>query len=116
MSDCPVRTMKSQAQPPDDGKLRALLREARPAPALPPRFQESVWRRIERAEAPSQTAWSGDWLDRAAAWLLQPRLALAGLTAMLLAGVLIGLLQGGSLANDLAKQQYLAAVSPPTAR
>ena len=35
--------------------------------------------------------------------------------AMLLVGFSIGALQSGSLANDMAKQQYLAAVSPRTA-
>jgi hypothetical protein len=35
---------------------------------------------------------------------------------MLLLGISIGVVQGGSLAHDLAKQQYLAAVSPLTTR
>jgi hypothetical protein len=108
--------MKIQTQPSDDGRLRALLRESRPAPPLPPRFQESVWHRIEHAQAPSQNVSWAEWLDRAAAWLLRPRLALAGVAAMLLVGISIGVLQGGSLANELAKQQYLAAVSPLTTR
>lgn len=106
--------MTNQMQPSDDGRLRALLRESRPASPLPPRFQESVWHRIERAQAPSETESWAERLDRAAAWLLRPRLALAGAAAMLLVGISIGVVQGGSLANDLAKQQYLAAVSPPT--
>ena len=108
--------MKNQMQPSDDGRLPTLLRESRPAPPLPPRFQESVWRRIERAQAPGENVSWAAWLDRAAAWLLRPRLALAGVAAMLLVGISIGVVQGGSLAHDLAKQQYLAAVSPLTTR
>ena len=108
--------MKNEVQQPDDGKLSALLREARPAPPLPPRFQEAVWRRIERAQAPGESLSLAEWLDRAAAWLLRPRLALAGVAAMLVVGISIGVVQGGSLANDLAKQRYLAAVSPITSQ
>jgi len=108
--------MKNRVQPPDDARLRSLLRQARPSPALPPRFQESVWRRIERAEAPSESVSLADWLDRAAAWLLRPRLALAGVAAMLVVGIFIGVLQGSSLAHDQAKQRYLTAVSPLTSQ
>lgn len=100
----------------DDPDLRALLQEARPAPALPPRFQEDVWRRIERAGAPRATTSPSGWVDQLANWLLRPRLALAGVTVMLLAGFIIGFVQAGSLANEQAKQQYLAAVSPTATR
>jgi hypothetical protein len=106
--------MKHQAQLPEDARLRSLLRESRPAPPLPPRFQESVWHRIERAQGPDASVSWAEWLDRAAAWVVRPRLALAGAAAMLLVGISIGVVQGGILAHDLAKQQYLAAVSPPT--
>ena len=105
-------TMKNQVQPPDDGRLQALLRESRPAPPLPPRFQESVWRRIERAQAPAETVSLAEWLDRAVAWVFRPRLALAAAAAMLLVGIAIGITQAGSLANERAKRQYIAAVSP----
>jgi hypothetical protein len=107
--------MKNQIQP-DDGRLRALVRESRPSPDLPPGFQNAVWRRIERAGAREESLSLAEWLDRAVARVLQPRLALAGVTALLLVGVAIGALQGSRLANDLAKQQYLAAVSPLTTR
>ena len=99
---------------PNDERLRTLLRDSRPGPPLPPRFQEAVWRRIERAEAPSEAPHLAEWLDHAAAWLLRPRLALAGVAAVLLVGISLGLLQGTHLADERAKQQYLAAVSPLT--
>ena len=104
-------TMHDQL-PPSDESLRVLLRAARPAPPLPPRFQEAVWRRLEHAQATRETGTWAEWLDRVVAWLLHPRLALAGVTAMLLVGLAIGLAQGGGLANEMAKQQYLSAVSP----
>src|ERR1039458_6390728 len=60
--------MKMNSQTPDDAKLRALLRESRLAPELPPGFQDAVWRRLERAEAPA-----ANWLDAPAAWFLPAR-------------------------------------------
>jgi hypothetical protein len=66
-----MKTNKSN----DDGALRALLQEWKPQPPLPPRFQERVWRRIERAEttpAPSVSLaailanWIGTLLPRPA--------------------------------------------------
>lgn len=104
--------MKNQTQMPEDARLSTLLRESLPSPDLPPGFQNAVWRRIESAQAPATALSLAGWLDRVAAWLLQPRLALAGAVTMLLVGISIGVLQAGSLADDLARQQYLAAVSP----
>jgi hypothetical protein len=111
-----MTAMKTQLPEPDDARLRDLLRASHPAPDLPPGFQNAVWRRLERAEKPGETESVAEWLDRAAAWLLRPRLALVGVAAMLLVGISIGVLQGTSLANDIARQQYLAAVSPLTTR
>jgi len=101
--------MKTLPLEPNDARLCDLLRASRPAPDLPPGFQNAVWRRLERAETPGETM-------SVAAWLLRPRLALAGVAVMLLVGISIGVLQGNSLANDIARQQYLAAVSPLTTR
>ena len=103
--------MKTNSQTPDDAQLRALLRESRPAPELPPGFQNAVWRRIERAEAPA-----ADWLDALASWFLRPRRAFVTAAAMLLLGLSLGIAQGASRANDLARARYLDSVSPPTLR
>ena len=103
--------MKTNSQPPDDGKLRALLRESRLAPELPPGFQDAVWRRIERAEAPA-----ADWLDALASWFLRPRRALAMAAVVLLVGLSLGIAQGAAHANDLAKARYLDSISPPALR
>ena len=98
---------------PSAEPLRALLRAARPDPSLPPRFQEAVWRRIASAASPPRGAGAvSAWLDRAAACLWRPRLALTGLAVLLVVGTSIGVLQGTALADELAKQRYLTSVSP----
>jgi hypothetical protein len=108
--------MITDKQMPDDAKLRALLRESRSAPDLPPGFQDAVWLRIERAERPGASLVGADWLNRVAAWFLRPNRALAAAAAMLLLGVSLGIAQGASQANDLARQRYLDSVSPPALR
>ncbi|MDE3067542.1 MAG: hypothetical protein KGJ60_08320 [Verrucomicrobiota bacterium] len=94
---------------PDDTQLSALLRQGRVSPALPPRFQENVWRRIEEAEAPQI---SGSWLDRFASLVLRPRFACATVAALMLAGVLLGARQGAQAARQEAQARYVALVAP----
>ena len=48
--------MNKENSNPDDARLGALLRRSRPSPSLPPRFQESVWRRIEDAAVPVENS------------------------------------------------------------
>lgn len=108
--------MNTNSQMPDDPQLRALLRESRLAPELPPGFQNAVWRRIERAEIPMASPPAADWLNRLTAWLLRPGRALVAATAMVLLGISLGIAQGTSQANDLARQRYLNSVSPPALR
>ena len=108
--------MKTNSQMPDDTKLRALLRESRLAPDLPPAFENAVWRRIERAEKPGPALPAADWLDALAVWFLRPRRAFATAAAMLVLGLSLGIARGAGSANDLAKARYLNSVSPPTLR
>lgn len=97
-----------------DAKLTALLRKSRATPAaLPPRFRENVWRRIEDAEAPARAE---SWLDSLAALILRPRLALAVAAGLLVAGVLAGAMEGWEHARQDARMNYLAAVAPHSAR
>jgi hypothetical protein len=103
--------MNNQTLPPDDLKLRRLLRASQSKPDLPGDFQEAVWRRIERAQASGQKA-SLDWLERLAAWFLRPRFALAGAFTVLFLGAFIGGMQGIHLSREAAQARYLAAVSP----
>ena len=98
---------------PADAPLSALLRPARPAPGLPPRFQENVWRRIQDSEAPATSA---SWLDALAALVLRPRLAMAAAAVMLTAGILAGALDGRQVARHDAEMNYLASVAPASVR
>lgn len=96
-----------------DQNLTTLLRDARPAPDLPPRFQQNVWRRIEDAEAPAK---SESWLDALAALILRPRFALAAAAVLLLAGASVGTLEGRQFAARDAQMNYLASVAPHAIR
>ena len=96
---------------PDEAKLGSLLRESRLAPPLPPRFEEKVWRRIADAES-GKSADAPTWLDALAALLLRPRLALAAVAVLVIAGALSGAREGNQLARLDAQVRYLAAVAP----
>jgi hypothetical protein len=108
--------MKHQQEPSNDAGLRELLQHSRPAPSLPPRFQESVWRRIGDAQSRNQRASLSRWLDHTANWLLEPRYALASVVVLLLLGITLGVIEGSRAANTLAKQQYLVAVGSDATR
>jgi len=97
----------------DDAKLSALLRESRVSPALPPRFQQNVWRRLEPAAAPVN---SESWLDALAALILRPKFAFAMVAVLLVAGTLFGTLEGSQTARHDAQMRYLASVAPESAR
>lgn len=104
--------MKNQPLQPDDAKLTALLRASRPVPSLQPRFQEAVWRRIQRAETESRAVSWLEAVDQLAVWLLRPRRALAGIAALIAVGVLAGAISGISTVKQTAQERYLAAVAP----
>lgn len=108
--------MKLRDLEPEDARLRALLRESPPTPPLPPRFQDAVWRRIERGETRPGKAEGKIWLEKVAALMLRPRLALASVVAVLLAGLLLGVISGASLVRQDAQSRYLAAVAPNALR
>ena len=100
---------------PEDAKLRALLLESRPTPELPPRFEEGVWARIEKAERAA--GGSGQtWIDSLVVWLLRPRLAMAAVAVLCLAGAAFGARSGAQVARHEAEAQYLAAVAPNSLR
>jgi hypothetical protein len=102
--------MKSNNTEPDDARLGALLREARTTPTLPPRFQESVWRRIEHSD--ESKTYSPSWLDALATWILRPQLAFALAAVLVLMGVGLGWNSGERLARSEAQARYVAAVAP----
>jgi hypothetical protein len=94
----------------EDARLKGLLREARPAPDLPPRFQESVWRRLERQAAPAAS--SIGWLDRLVGLFLRPQFAMGSLALLLVIGSLTALPSGVQNARQAARERYLASVAP----
>jgi len=108
--------MKNENTNPEDARLATLLRESRVAPTLPPRFQESVWRRIEEAEAPAKAGGGTGWLESLAALMLRPRFALAAAAVLIVAGALLGAREGGQMAKQDARARYLAAVAPNSLR
>lgn len=108
--------MNTNSQPPEDATLRALLRESRVEAELPPGFQDAVWRRIERTEAPAPALRAAGWLDALAGWFLRPRRALATAAVVLVLGFSLGIARGTGQANDLAKARYLDSVNPPALR
>jgi hypothetical protein len=95
-----------------DAKLGALLRKSRVSPALPPRFQEGVWRRIEEADAPVESTGGFAWLDALVTLVLRPRFALATAAVLMIAGALLGVRDGSQMARQDAQARYLAAVAP----
>ena len=99
-----------------DAKLGALLREARVSPALPPRFQEGVWRRIEEAAAPVKVTVGITWLEALVTLVLRPRFALATATVLIVAGALLGVRDGNQMAKQDAQARYLAVVAPNSLR
>lgn len=100
--------MNTPNQNPADGKLSSLIRETRPAPGLPPRFQENVWKRIEHKE---QAAPALNWIEALAALVVKPRFALATVCALVVVGVTLGSLDGTAHARHDAQERYLAAVA-----
>jgi len=98
---------------PDDAKLGRLLRESRATPALAPRFQQEVWRRIEDAEA---GAAGSTWLDRVAGWVLRPKFAFAAVIVLVLAGAALGAREGVESARRNAQARYVGSVVPDLLR
>lgn len=104
--------MNPSAPNPDDPKLRGLLRAAHPAEALPPRFQENVWRRLERAERRAEATSTPGWLDALMRGILRPAYATAGLVALILTGTWMGIREGDGRVHLADRARYVAAVSP----
>ena len=95
-----------------EDRLTRVLQKARPEPGLPPRFQEAVWRRIERDDPGCPRSETSHWFERLVTLLLRPRLAIGGAVAMLLLGGMLGVLDGIADAHQAARDQYVASVVP----
>lgn len=104
--------MNERDYEPNEARLGELLRASRPAPPLPPRFQEAVWRRIERADPAPEALSPWAWLDQFVEMLLRPRVALAGVAILVFFSGLAGVLHGTSMAREAAQARYVASVAP----
>lgn len=98
----------------NDTELKSLLQEWRVTSALPPRFGEQVWKRIERAEVPSISL--GDavraWFAMAFA---RPVFAVAYVSALLVLGLALGFVQASNKATSLERQleaRYVQSIDP----
>lgn len=92
----------------EDASLRALLREGRTAPTLPPGFQNAVWQRLERTNAAPESR----WLDALAGWLFRPRFAVACLAAVMLLGVTSGVAASARAERLDGQVRYVVSVDP----
>ena len=82
--------MKPDSSIQSDAALHQALRQWKVSAQLPPRFQEQVWRQIERDQAGVRApAWAPLW-HRLSAALGRPSLAASYVTVLLLAGVSAG--------------------------
>ena len=98
-----------------DEALRQVLRQWKVDAPLPPRFQEQVWRQIERSETPVRVpAWSLLW-DRLNAALARPSLAVSYVTLLLLTGLMAGYWQVRSAraqTDENMGARYVQLVAP----
>jgi len=95
-------------------KLDRVLREWRVEAPLPPRFQEQVWQRIERAEvrAVSLAEALRAWL---AAAFARPAFAVAYVSVLAVAGLALGFFQASQKSAQLERQleaRYVQALDP----
>jgi hypothetical protein len=107
--------MKPEDPMQSDETLRQVLHQWKVDAPLPPRFQEQVWRRIERSDAPVRVpAWSLLW-DRLTTALARPSLAASYVTLLLLAGLLAGYWQARitqAQVDESMGARYVQLVSP----
>jgi len=99
--------MKEDKREPGDEGLSRLLRAGRPVAELPPGFEDCVWRRIENGERAAPGIW-----ERLAGWFLTPRLAAAGLAAVVLLASVAGAVRGIHSGEREARDRYVASVDP----
>jgi hypothetical protein len=107
--------MNPNTGPDKDEPLRKVLREWVVDTPLPSRFQEQVWRRIERAEVkPEQSLWL--WLaQQLEALVPRPRFAMAYLSVFLVVGVAAGAVAAQRKTNKLdseLSQRYVQSIDP----
>jgi hypothetical protein len=98
----------------NDDRLDELLQEWRFTLPLPPRFNEQVWKRIERAEIPGISIGEAvrGWFAIAFA---RPAFAYAYVSALLVIGLTLGAVQAGQQSARWEQQleaSYVQSVDP----
>jgi hypothetical protein len=107
--------MKTSEPSNHDEPLRKVLKEWRCDAPLPPRFQEQVWQRIERAQAPatpSVWAFISHWIGTV---LPRPALAASYVALLLTVGVTAGWAQArqeSARVKDELGQRYVRVLDP----
>src|SRR6266496_4065486 len=107
--------MKTKEPGNHDEALRKVLKEWRTDASLPPRFQEGVWRRIERAQAPvgpSVLSVIAHWIRTV---LPRPALTASYVATLLAIGVTVGWAQGHqetARVKDELSQRYVRVLDP----
>jgi hypothetical protein len=106
--------MKTNSDPNDEA-LRKVLKEWRTDAPLPPRFQEGVWRRIERTQVTTtHSVWKviAHWIGTV---LPRPVLAASYVAILLAVGVTAGWAQAhqetARVKGELA-QRYVSTLDP----
>jgi opacity protein-like surface antigen len=94
--------------------LEGVLQEWRVTTPLPPRFSEQVWKRIERADAPSVSVF-----DAVRAWFAmafaRPAFAVAYVSVLITAGLALGFVQANHKAAQWDRQleaRYVQSIDP----
>jgi len=107
--------MKTNEPDSHDDALRRVLKEWRTDATLPPRFQKSVWQRIERTQAsaaPSMWGVVAHWIG---AILPRPALAAAYVTLLLVIGGTAGWTQAhqtNARVNSELGARYVQQLDP----
>lgn len=107
--------MKNSQPGNHDDPLHQVLQEWRPDASLPPGFQEQVWQRIERAQAPAApSVWAvvTHWVETV---LPRPALAASYLAVLLIVGGTAGWAQAHqetAHVRDELGQRYVRVLDP----
>lgn len=98
-----------------DAQLDALLHEWKTDAALPPRFQEEVWRQIAHEDTWVKVPWWGELWQSLEAAFRRPAVAVAYVSVLLMVGIGAGLLQAREKASQVEhtlEARYLQSVDP----
>jgi len=107
--------MKPNQDTENEDRLRALLRSWVVDTPLPPRFQEQVWRRIERAELRPESPLWARLLRLVEVALPRPRVAFAYVSVLLAVGITAGAWAAQAKTNHSQEDlglRYVQSIDP----